>query len=117
MTNKTLILIVPLLIIILVILIFNKSFSIRKLSEEDHPKTPINHIPTSKAAPTENEKAEPRESLSKYTSDYFQAGMNLLVYGDPNISEAKRVFEQLRLLGINSVSINFSFLPSRVASK
>lgn len=48
----------------------------------------------------------------KYTSDEFQAGMNILIYGQPDISEAKNVFEHLRNLGINSVAINFPFYQS-----
>ena len=43
----------------------------------------------------------------KYTSDEFQQGMNVLIYGHPDMAEAHRVFQHLRKLGVNSVAINF----------
>lgn len=45
----------------------------------------------------------------KYTSDVFEAGMNILIYGRPDMIEAKQTFEHLRSLGINSVALNFPF--------
>ncbi|MHA6252942.1 glycoside hydrolase family 113 [Oceanobacillus sp. CAU 1775] len=48
----------------------------------------------------------------KYTSDEFQAGMNILIYGHPDMLETKNVFEHLRSLGINSVALNFPFYQS-----
>lgn len=59
--------------------------------------------------PFKVKKENPKKSLSKYTSDDFQAGMNILIYGHPNMLEVKDVFEHLRQLGVNSVSINFPF--------
>ncbi|GAA0308462.1 hypothetical protein GGQ92_001139 [Gracilibacillus halotolerans] len=49
---------------------------------------------------------------SKYSSDKFQAGMNILIYGHPNMKEAKKVFEHLRSLGINSIALNFPFFQT-----
>src|SRR5690625_4401883 len=37
----------------------------------------------------------------KYSSDEFQAGMNILMYGHPDMMEVHSVFEHLRSLGIN----------------
>ncbi|MCM3067541.1 hypothetical protein M3568_14210 [Priestia flexa] len=48
----------------------------------------------------------------KFSSDEFQAGMNILIYGHPDMLEARNVFEHLRSLGINSVAINFPFYQS-----
>lgn len=48
----------------------------------------------------------------KYSSDEFQAGMNILIYGHPNMVEVKKTLERLRNLGINSVAINFPFYQS-----
>lgn len=45
----------------------------------------------------------------KYSSDEFQAGMNILIYGHPDMHEVKETFEHLRRIGINSVAINFPF--------
>ncbi|MFC7063141.1 glycoside hydrolase family 113 [Halobacillus seohaensis] len=45
----------------------------------------------------------------KYESNEFQAGMTLLVYGHPDISEGKKMFKHLKSLGINSVTITFPF--------
>lgn len=59
--------------------------------------------------PTENNEEKAREHLSKYPSEQFQAGMNILVYGQPNMTEVDAVYEQLRELGVNSLSINFPF--------
>ncbi|WP_100374302.1 glycoside hydrolase family 113 [Bacillus sp. FJAT-45037] len=56
----------------------------------------------------ENESIEQRVDR-KYESNEFQAGMNLLVYGHPNISDAKKLFNHLNSLGINSVTITFPF--------
>lgn len=41
----------------------------------------------------------------KYKASEFQAGINLLVYGQPNMSNATKLFKRLRNLGINSVAI------------
>lgn len=49
---------------------------------------------------------------TKYSSDVFQAGMNILIYGHPNMKEAQSVFEKLRSLGINSIALNFPFFQS-----
>ena len=48
----------------------------------------------------------------KFTSDEFQAGMNILIYGHPDMLETRNVFEHLRSLGINSVALNFPFYQS-----
>ncbi|SDJ15329.1 glycoside hydrolase family 113 [Salimicrobium halophilum] len=45
----------------------------------------------------------------KYEVEEFQAGMNLLVYGDPDLAEAEGYFERFRELGFNSVTITFPF--------
>ena len=50
--------------------------------------------------------------LLKYSSDDFQAGMNIQIYGHPDMEETKNVFEHLRNLGINSVALNFPFYQS-----
>lgn len=43
----------------------------------------------------------------KYKPDEFQAGINLLVYGHPKMSDAPNLFNHLRQLGVNSVAIVF----------
>src|SRR5690554_5620255 len=48
----------------------------------------------------------------KYSSDEFQAGMNVLMYGHPDMTEVHTVFERIRSLGINSVALNFPFFQS-----
>lgn len=48
----------------------------------------------------------------KYSSDEFQAGMNILMYGHPDMMEIHSVFEHLRSLGINSVALNIPFFQS-----
>lgn len=48
-------------------------------------------------------------AISKYSSDEFQAGMNLLIYGHPDLLEARWMFTHLRELGVNSVAITFPF--------
>lgn len=45
----------------------------------------------------------------RYESDVFQAGMNILVYGHPNMSEVRPLFKHLLDLGINSIAITFPF--------
>ncbi len=48
----------------------------------------------------------------KYTSHEFEAGMNILIYGHPDLNEVRDTFEDLRNLGINSVSLNFPLYQS-----
>ncbi len=59
----------------------------------------------------EKEKSEDMPPF-KFMSDEFQAGMNILIYGHPDLSETKKVFKQLRSLGINSVALNFPYFQS-----
>ena len=49
------------------------------------------------------------KSRLKYSSNEFQAGMNILIYGHPNMLEVREVLGHLRSLGINSVALNFPF--------
>ncbi|MBD8037636.1 hypothetical protein H9635_12870 [Solibacillus sp. A46] len=58
-----------------------------------------------------SERNEERPQL-KYSSDEFQAGMNILIYGHPDMAETRNLFNRLRNLGINSVAINFPFYQS-----
>ncbi|AIF45540.1 hypothetical protein [Virgibacillus sp. SK37] len=55
----------------------------------------------------QNKKVYEPRVFRKYDRNEFQAGMNLLVYGHPNLSYAQRVLKHLRTLGINSVAITF----------
>lgn len=71
-----------------------------------------NSMMESSMKPMRELKINKKQSLLKYTSDEFQAGMNILIYGHPDMLEAKEVFERLRYLGINSVAINFPFYQS-----
>ncbi|SDJ86577.1 glycoside hydrolase family 113 [Natronincola ferrireducens] len=48
----------------------------------------------------------------KYQRGEFQAGINLLVYDQPNMSNATKLFKRLRNLGINSVAIVYPFVQS-----
>lgn len=49
---------------------------------------------------------------SKFTFQEYQAGMNLLVYGHPDMEEAVETFQHLRSLGVNSVAITFPFFQA-----
>lgn len=51
-------------------------------------------------------------SLLKYRSDDFQAGINIQIYGHPDMEEVRTVFNHLRNIGINSVALNFPFYQS-----
>lgn len=46
-------------------------------------------------------------SQPRYESNEFQAGMNILVYGHPDMSEVRPLFNHLRGLGLNSIAISF----------
>ncbi|MCC5909619.1 MAG: hypothetical protein JJT76_04180 [Clostridiaceae bacterium] len=48
----------------------------------------------------------------KYKRGEFQAGINLLVYGHLNISNAQKLFKHLQKLGINSIAIAYPFFQS-----
>ena len=52
------------------------------------------------------------ELQAKYSSDKFQAGMNILIYGHPDMMEARNVFDRISSLGVNSIAINFPFYQS-----
>lgn len=96
----------------LVIFILNKDNLARKTKHFQHSKALEKEVQTTKHTGIERIKEEnekPKESLSKYTSEDFQAGMNILVYGRPDMQEVIDVFERLRQLGVNSISINFPF--------
>lgn len=54
-------------------------------------------------------KIERKMAPLKYTSDEFQAGMNVLIYGHPDMNEVQKSFAHLRSLGFNSIAINFPF--------
>jgi len=97
--------------LILLLFILSQNTLFVKVNERDDADLPKNEkIPIDYALNSLNtEKEEPKKSLSKFTSDDFQAGMSILIYGHPNMHEAKELFEELRQLGVNSVSINFPF--------
>lgn len=112
MAKSALIIIVIFAVFMLVVFILDKDGFARKMKENHQPKTLENKIPSTKpitVVSKEMEEKKPKENLSKYTSDYFQAGMNILVYGRPDMREVVDTFEHLRQLGVNSVSINFPF--------
>lgn len=48
----------------------------------------------------------------KFSREEFQAGMNILIYGHPDLSETRNVISHLRSLGINSVALNFPIYQS-----
>lgn len=107
MSKNWLIFSVLFVVFILFLLILSKDVLIGKIKKNEQIKLPETPQITTEYAPAPL-KTE-KESLSKYTRDDFQAGMNVLIYGHPNLLEVKRVFEYLRQLGVNSVSINFPF--------
>lgn len=115
MSKGSLIFIVFLTVSILLLFILGKDFFVSKNNkEEDQSKLNENKTITTQYLPAhskdaEIEKEKWRENKAKYTSDEFQAGMNVLIYGHPDINEARKVFEHLRSLGFNSISINFPF--------
>lgn len=94
---------------LLLIFFFGKDFlllkgeAITKFSKKEKIKMEYS------SHPLKNTEIDKKSAPLKYNSDEFQAGMNVLIYGHPNMVEAKKVFEQLRSLGINSVAINFPF--------
>lgn len=53
-----------------------------------------------------------KRPLLKYRSDDFQGGMNIQIYGHPDMEEVRNVFNHLRNIGINSVALNFPFYQS-----
>ncbi|MBM7579682.1 hypothetical protein JOD21_002364 [Jeotgalibacillus terrae] len=55
---------------------------------------------------------EPKPPDRKYEVGEFQAGMNLLVYGQPDLERAGIYFKQFREIGMNSVTITFPFYQS-----
>ena len=59
--------------------------------------------------PTEADPLHDSERIveRKYTSDEFQAGINLLVYGHPDMANARQLFKDLSELGFNSLAIAF----------
>lgn len=50
----------------------------------------------------------------KYKSSEFQAGMNVLIYGHAGRSDARKMFQHLRKLGINSIAITFPFYQANL---
>lgn len=105
------------LIVIVLLIIF--IFVWKQLtSSQNNTKEPVNHSSSpikhnkqkiKESLPERVRKEEQVEAQSQYTSDVFQAGMNVLVYGHPNISEADQMYQTLRELGINSIAITFPF--------
>lgn len=95
----------------LLLLIFFSGKELFLIKKEVHMKTPKRETSVvEKTLPDfPRQKEAIKNSPSKYTSDEFQAGMNILIYGHPNIVEVKKVFDHLGNLGINSISINFPF--------
>lgn len=47
---------------------------------------------------------------SELAYDHFHKGMNILLYGKQNLSNAEYVFTKLKELGVNRVSFNFPFV-------
>lgn len=119
MLRGELILYVILAAILLLILFLGKElFSIKKEEPLKPPKKEdqiveekLNELPKLHELPKEGE-LNKKEFPFKYSSDEFQAGMNILIYGHPDIFEVRKVFEHLRSLGINSIAINFPFYQS-----
>ncbi len=52
---------------------------------------------------------EKPEPTSRFDFHQFQAGMNVLVYGHPDMTAARDLLRRLRNLGINGVAITFPF--------
>lgn len=53
------------------------------------------------------QKAEPKQEVETSELEPFQAGMNVLVYGHPQMKDATNLFQRLRKLGVNSIAIVF----------
>ncbi|WP_336046057.1 glycoside hydrolase family 113 [Solibacillus ferritrahens] len=111
MLNKKLIIGTLFVTLLLLLAIFVGKDRFSKQEDEDS-KLSIKETSEMEISPLkESERNEERPQL-KYTSNEFQAGMNLLIYGHPDMAEARKIFERIRNLGINSVAINFPFYQS-----
>ncbi|NSL52401.1 glycoside hydrolase family 113 [Calidifontibacillus erzurumensis] len=113
MLKSELMICVILAVLLLLIFFLGKAFS--SIKREDQIKTSdmetpvvIKNLPNFPRNIEENKKRSP----FRYSSDEFQAGMNVIIYGHPDTLESRNVFEHLRSLGINSVAINFPFYQS-----
>lgn len=105
--NKVILWLIILLIVFLIILFMNKTPFQSQLREVTEHSIKLDMKPN-KLLNQYNDLHQNRPQ-AKYTSEEFQAGMNVLIYGEVDQAAVKQLFEHLQGLGMNSLAIVFPF--------